>query len=147
MKTSLASPDNVWIIYETFDEWGNLLDSSGNRPIEVNTGLTHPRILTAIKGLRPGAEAVVNIPSAEAFGPIKKDLLIWMPTAGLEVKTNQLVTTAVGAEGRVITVEGDQMLVDTNHPFAGRDLTIRLRVSASVAGNDTSSCCGPEGCC
>jgi FKBP-type peptidyl-prolyl cis-trans isomerase 2 len=47
----------------------------------------------------------------------------------------------------VITVEGDQMLVDTNHPFAGRDLTIRLRVSASVAGNDTSSCCGPEGCC
>ena len=102
----------------------------------VGDGTLTPAFESTLLGLAPGSETYVVAHGSELFSPYDEANIHWMerddfppdiePVPGLVVAFE----TPGGHEtsGVVLTAEGDRVQVDFNHPFAGRSLTIRVRL-------------------
>ncbi|MEP0234650.1 MAG: peptidylprolyl isomerase [Parasphingorhabdus sp.] len=137
--TEVKAGDSVAIHYKGTLSDGTVFDSSeGRDPLQftVGSGQIIPGLDKALPGMTVGEEKTVNIPSSEAYGakdpnatqPVPRDQF---PTdIPLEVGTQLQVQTPDGQLMTVSIVEvGEENIVlDANHPLAGKDLTFEFSI-------------------
>lgn len=139
---SEAKPgDTVKIHYTGKLPDGTVFDSSRERePIEFEIGQQRviPGFEQAVVGMTPGDTKETTIPSTEAYGPHREEMIVKLPKAqfpeGLSPTVGQQLQMQQ-ADGRqfVVTVKEiaeEEVTVDANHPLAGKDLTFELELVA-----------------
>ena len=118
---------------------GTVFDTSaGREPLEftIGAGQVVPGFDEAIKGMKVGEKKTITIPSEEAYGPRFEDMLEELPRDKLpEGKTPEVGQrlVAVNPDGRqtivtIVSISDNVVVVDTNHPLAGKDLTFEIEL-------------------
>ncbi len=118
---------------------GTMFDQSGEgTPIDFVVG--EKKLIAGFEngviGMDEGASRTLNIPAAEAYGPWDQDLLKkiakssipaeFQAVKGMTVKLHLPNGSAVPALIHDIIEEG--IIVDLNHPLAGKDLVFEVKV-------------------
>jgi len=131
--------DSVHIHYTGRLDDGTVFDSSrGREPLNftVGSGQVIPGFDAAVRGMAVGETKTARIPAAEAYGTEDEELFIPVSRSqlppGLEPKVGQplQMSTPDGHFVRVVIdrVEADTIVLNANHPLAGKDLTFDLEL-------------------
>ncbi len=130
--------DRVRVDYTgTLDDGTQFDTSIGHMPLEfiIGAGNVIPGFENALIGMSPGETKRMRIPMEEAYGP-HDDTLVGMLNRSdfppdLELEPG-LILRVEDPSGeaisiiRVVTVTDTAVLVDANHPLAGKDLTFDI---------------------
>ena len=131
--------DNVSIHYTVRRDDGTVFDSSGGRnPLEftLGEGKVMRGFEVAVQGMEEGQVKTVTVPSDQAYGEHRDNLVVTVSKQqlpeGLSPKVGQQLQMRT-KEGRtfqavVTAVESDAVELDANHPLAGRDLTFEIEL-------------------
>ena len=133
------SGDKVRVHYTGHLDDGTQFDSSsGSDPLEfeVGSGQVIAGFDTAITGMAVGDKSTVTIPSDEAYGPHREEMVLVAPRTEIPEELNpevdqqfQLQHPSGQAVPVVVTeVTDDTVTLDGNHPLAGQDLTFDLEL-------------------
>lgn len=118
---------------------GTIFDSSRERgPLEfiIGNGGIIKGFENAVIGMTTGETKTVKIPSDEAYGPCREDLVVSIERAQfpphIEAKEG-LILNLRHPEGGTIEalisrVTDEAVTLDANHPLAGKDLTFELEL-------------------
>lgn len=131
--------DTVKVHYTGTLKNGEVFDTSAERePLEFTLGQGQliPGFEKAVIGLAVGESTSVDIPSEEAYGEKRDDLLINVPKnqlpadvtpqIGMQLQVNQQNGQPVPV--RVVGIEEEELTLDANHPLAGKDLNFQIEV-------------------
>jgi len=137
--TEVKSGDTVSIHYTGTLSDGTTFDSSqGRDPLQftVGSGQIIPGLDKALPGMTVGDTKTVNVPAEEAYGAadpnarqsvprdqIPADIPL-DPGTQLQVKTPQGQVVNV----TVAEVNDEAVVLDANHPLAGKDLTFAIEL-------------------
>lgn len=132
------SGDTVKVHYTGKLDDGTVFDSSrGREPLEftLGAGQVIPGFEEAVTGMTPGDEKTVTIPSGEAYGPRRDEMVV---TVGrdqfpdhIDPQPGQQLQVVQEGQTMVVTIQDvseEGVVLDANHPLAGRDLTFELRL-------------------
>jgi FKBP-type peptidyl-prolyl cis-trans isomerase 2 len=139
------SGDTVTVHYTGRLTDGTVFDtSSGGEPLQFTLGQN--RVISgfedAVLGMAPGDKKTAVVPSDQAYGEHRPDLVVefqrtQMPQdITLQVGQALQLRTHDGQKltARVIDLSSDTVTLDANHPLAGKDLTFDIElVQISVA--------------
>ncbi|MEH3085107.1 MAG: peptidylprolyl isomerase [Xylophilus ampelinus] len=133
----IAKDTVVTLTYQVSDSQGKALEQSRTPMVYLHGGYgnTLPKIEEALEGKEPGHKAVLQLAAADAFGARDESLARTIARKDFPpgVKVGGQLR-GPGADGReqvftVVKIKGDQVLLDANHPFAGKDLRFALQVT------------------
>ena len=119
------------------DDGTELESTLGGEPISLRLGegQHHPMIEQALAGMAAGDSKTIDIPSDQAFGPRRDELVQTIPRERIPAHINLSIGLRLEAEGgdeplavTVIALEGDTVTLDGNHPLAGRGLTFDIQM-------------------
>ena len=87
-----------------------------------------------LEGLELGSKAKITVEAEEGYGPVRPDLVQKLPKRHFPAEVAAGMSfEAQGAHGPVVLqvreVNGDQVLVDLNHPLAGKRLHFDVHVA------------------
>lgn len=134
------SGDTVSVHYTGTLSDGQLFDSSAGRDplsFQLGTGQVIKGFDDGVTGMEVGDKKTINIPCDEAYGPVNDELLIHfdrnqIPSdipleAGISLNMHQ------EGNGQVVPVvikevADDHVVLDANHPLAGKDLIFELEL-------------------
>lgn len=131
--------DTVSIHYTGRLEDGTVFDTSENRdPLEFTLGEGNviPGFEKAVQGMEAGESKTATIPSDEAYGQRRDDLVLSVAKEqlpeDLEPEVGQRLQMQAG-DGQtfqvvISEVEEESVEVDANHPLAGEDLTFEIEL-------------------
>jgi len=168
----IAKDKAVTLDYTLCDESGETLESSkGREPLTYihGSGGLIKGFETALEGRSPKDAFSFTVKPEEAYGERRQDLLFQAPKEQFsEVKDLKegmplrVQTTKGTMVVTVAAIEDDKVLLDANHPLAGKALTFAVEVldvrdatveeieesqrSAEGCGSTCGSTC-QEGCC
>lgn len=127
----------VTFTYQILDEQGTIVEHS-DMPMEYIHGVSgtmYPKVEWTLQGKTIGNTVEVDLPPQEGFGEYNPDLVFtdhidnvpqefrWVgATPAFENERGEVM------EFTVSKIEGDQLTVDANHPFAGKTVTFRIKV-------------------
>ena len=122
----------------TLDD-GTVFDSSeGKAPLEftVGEGKVIKGFDDAVKEMSLDEEKEIKIPSAEAYGDIKAELVKKVPRDQLPKEQEPQVGMILGVgmpngqqiPARITEVADNEVKIDLNHPLAGKNLNFKLKV-------------------
>ena len=130
--------DTVRVHYTGSLDDGTEFDSSkGRDPLEftLGEGRVIPGFELAVLGMNEGDSKTVTIPSKEAYGPYRDDLVIVVDRKslpdGMDPKKDEMLELRRGDQAfgaRVIDTNPDNITLDANHNLAGKDLTFALEL-------------------
>ena len=131
--------DRVKVHYTGKLQDGTVFDSSIDRePLEFTLGDGNmiKGFDAAVEGLQKGEKVTANIPSNEAYGEKKEDMFVEVPKTEVpenikpEVGLQLQVQQANGQAMPVVVAEvtEDKIVLDANHPLAGKDLTFEIQL-------------------
>lgn len=134
------SGDLVRVHYKGTLSDGTVFDSSeGREPLEftLGQGQVIPGFDAAVTGLEVGGGVVRTIPAAEAYGPMREEMVIKIPKdqfpEDMELELGQELQLQ-GPGGylvaQVVAIEEDGVTLDANHPLAGEDLTFAITLES-----------------
>ena len=137
--TQAKAGDTVRIHYTGTLDDGSVFDSSdGREPLEfkLGSGQIIPGLDKALPGMSVGDTKVVEVPAAEAYGDHNPEGLQQVPRAQvpehipLDPGTRLQVQTPDGQAlpVTVTDVTEEVVVLDANHPLAGRDLTFDIEL-------------------
>lgn len=123
--------DTVKVHYTGTLNNGQIFDSSKSRePLEftLGSGMVIPGFDEAVTGLVPGESITKTIPTAEAYGPYRPEMVADIERANIpadfELEVGQRLQMQVpSGEAMAVTItdiQGDQITLDGNHPWPGR---------------------------
>ncbi|MFN3603233.1 MAG: peptidylprolyl isomerase [Leptonema sp. (in: bacteria)] len=128
----------VTIDYTLKDNEGNILDTSkGRKPLKYlhGNGNLIPGLENALEGKEVGASFHVVIPPEEAYGPINENLIQEISKDLFEENENLQVGMQFQAQTEqgsyiltIVEVKTDSVVVDGNHPLAGKTLNFDVEV-------------------
>ncbi len=118
---------------------GQVFDSSeGREPLEfeAGSGKVIKGFDAAVLGMKKGEEKEVKLTPEDAYGPRNEELKQKIPRDKInipgEIKPGMTlaVTSPDGQQFpvRVADVDGDDIVVDLNHPLAGQNLNFSIKV-------------------
>lgn len=118
---------------------GKVLDSSqGKAPLQYTQGEGKiiPGLERQLAGLKAGDERDIVIKPEDAYGPTNPAAIKSVPLAKMpkDLKLEPgMVLEGQAADGRsfparVIAIEGDSVMMDFNHPLAGKILNFKVKV-------------------
>lgn len=131
--------DTVKVHYTGKFEDGSVFDSSENRdPLEftIGSGQVIKGFEEAVEGMKQGEKTTASIPSKNAYGPRRDDMVI-------EVDKNQLHPDVEPEKGMqlqmqmpngqpivatIIDINEKTLKLDANHPLAGKDLNFDIEL-------------------
>ncbi len=142
MFDSLVQPNSyVQVEYSLRDEEGDVIDSSGlpeGEPIRYVHGyeMLVPGLEKALVGMRAGEEKEVVIAPDEGYGLYDEDLIFALDRDELPEDAEVEVGDELVAQGqdgdevelRVLELRDDEVVVDGNHPLAGKTLWYAIKV-------------------
>ncbi len=148
--------------YTLRDPQGRLLDTSaGGRPVSYleGAGQIIDGLDEALRGVAAGVKQTVNVPAAKAYGhhdpeQVQRVLKALLPVEG-ELQPGDQFRAGEDQFApivRVVEVDGDEVLLDANHPLAGVDLVFDVEVVAVRAATEEEMAHGHAhqgdgGCC
>jgi len=132
--------------YTLRDAGGRMLDTSrGGEPMpfiegsgQIIDGLEEPLRLMAA-----GEKRTIVVPPERGYGMREAELVQKVPRANLpvgDVKVGDQFQTGPDRQAPVVTVvaiEGDEVLLDANHPLAGQELHFEVELVAVRAATST----------
>ena len=108
---------------------------TGGEPINVELGkkMVIPGFEKALQGMQEGDTKTVTIPSSEAYGEVSEQHLHEIEKARVPDTVSEgdiLQSENDGQVAKVIVkeVKENTVILDANHPLAGKDLTFELKV-------------------
>lgn len=129
--------------YTLRDPNGRVLDTSaGGEPISYleGSGQIIDGLDEQLRGAAAGTKTRVLVPAAQAYGERDPAQLQRVPRTMLpiegELSVGDQFQTGPHRADPVVTVaaiEGDEVLLDANHPLAGVDLTFDVEITAARA--------------
>lgn len=130
--------------YKVADATGKLLEESKDPMVYLHGGYgnTLPRIEAALEGQAPGYQVTLALQPEDAFGLRDESLTRTIPKSefppGVKVGGQLQGTTDEGKEQvfHVVKIKGSQVLLDGNHPLAGKALRFSLRVVSVRAATE-----------
>lgn len=99
--------------------------------LTVGEGKLPPLFEKNLIGLPAGATKAIALKPEEAFGPVRKELIARVPRASLpagELKEGMLLTAGSFSARIVKIMEDGSVVIDRNHPLAGKHLLYKVRV-------------------
>ncbi|HEX9778300.1 MAG TPA: peptidylprolyl isomerase [Geopsychrobacteraceae bacterium] len=136
---SAAAGSKVKVHYTgTFDD-GEVFDSSRERePMEFEVGAQQviPGFDQALVGMKTGESKSVRIPEEEAYGPYNPEMVMEVAPdqfeAGMKVEIGQQFQVEMGEGNPVVLmvkdVRDDKVVLDANHPMAGKTLNFEIEL-------------------
>lgn len=137
--SQVKNGDTVQVHYTGTLDNGEIFDTSKERePLEFTLGRGQliPGFEKAVLGLTIGDSTKVDIPSTEAYGEERKDLIIHVPKdqlpddvkpqIGMQLQVNQPSGQPIPV--RITEVGETELTLDANHPLAGKDLTFEIEL-------------------
>lgn len=128
----------VTIDYTLKDDQDSVIDTSaGHEPLSYIQGAGNliPGLEKALVGKAPGDSVQVSIPPDEAYGDRDESLVQAIPRSRFERTEEIEVGMQFQTEGQagaqlvtVVSVDGDDIAVDANHPLAGMTLNFDVKV-------------------
>lgn len=135
----IAANTIVSFHYALTDQTGEVIDSSSERhPLTYLHGHSQiiPGLERQLESLEPGAKATLVVPAAEAYGLHNPEVVFEVERsrfpATLDVSPGAHVMAQGTDEPRVFTVvelREKTVLLDANHPLAGKDLHFAVEVA------------------
>ncbi|WP_209424469.1 peptidylprolyl isomerase [Pararhodobacter sp. SW119] len=139
--TQAKAGDTVQLHYTGTLSDGSVFDSSDGRdPLSftVGAGQIIPGLDAAVEGMAVGEQKTVTIPSEDAYGDYQPEARQAVPREQipehipLDPGTMLQMQTPDGNAMPVVVAEADEstVVLDANHPLAGKDLTFAVEVVA-----------------
>ncbi len=134
-------------VFDTTDEKiakenGIYNENSKYGPIKIVVGRNYiiPGLDKALIGKEEGKEFEVDVNHKEAFGERKDDLVMLIPEReflrnNIKVKPGMNVIID-GKMGKVISKSSGRVIVDFNHPLAGKDLHYKVKITRKIENLD-----------
>ena len=131
------SQRHITFHYTLRDEAGHVLDtSSGGEPMAFveGAGQIIDGLEEQLRRMAAGEKCRVAVPPERAYGLRDASLVQKVPRARLpveEVRVGDLFQTGPDRRAPVVTVlglEGDEVLLDANHPLAGQKLHFEVEI-------------------
>lgn len=139
MTQQAKSGDTVKVHYTGTLQDGTVFDSSRERePLEFTLGEQQviPGFETVITGMQVGESAKETIPAANAYGDRRDDMLLEVersqfpedvdPEIGMQLQIQVQDGRRLPVE--IVSVDGDAITLDANHPLAGKDLVFEVEL-------------------
>lgn len=130
----------VSIEYTLTLDGGEVADTNvGRDPLTYQQGAGQllPALEAEIAGLAVGATKEVALSAEQGYGPVRDELYDTVEASQIpeEARSVGAVLVAQAANGqqrqvRVHEVKGDEIVLDLNHPLAGKDLHFAIKVLA-----------------
>ena len=131
--------DTVRVHFTTTDEEGTVLESSTPgepKTIVIGEGTVNPLFEEALIGLSPGEVCTVRVSADKAYGKYRKQLVFTLKKKSVSLKEDLLpgqiivITLPSGQKthATVKEVKATKIVVDANHPYAGKDLLYTLEL-------------------
>ena len=146
---SVKKGDNVRVHYTGKMENGEVFDTSIQRnetlDFEVGSGSMIHGFDKALLGMVVGDKKVINIPSEEAYGDVREELIQDIPSSNIpENATVGTVLEGTDPNGNPVLVKvleknEETSKVDFNHPLAGHNLTFEIELVEIKENQDTES--------
>ena len=137
----IAAGSTVELEYTLVLADGSVVHSNvGKEPIRYihGDGSLFPALEAAFAGSVAHDEIEVQLSAAEAYGPVKPELLQSVPVNDIPEEARQVgVELRAGDfDGpiRVREVREDAIVLDFNHPLAGEELSFRVRILSVEPG-------------
>ena len=127
----------VTLQYKVADAQGKLLEASSQPMTYLHGGYenTLPKIEAALDGQEPGYQVTLALQPGDAFGERDESLVKTIPRSdfppGVKVGGQLEGYTEDGRKQvfNVVKIKGQQVLLDANHPLAGKALKFTLKVT------------------
>lgn len=127
----------VTLRFKLADAQGKLIEDNKDPMVYLHGGYgnTLAKIEEALEGREPGYQTTLALAAEDAFGVRDEDLMRTIPRSqfppGVKVG-GQL--EGQGSDGRkqvfnVVKIKGDTVILDANHPLAGKALRFTLKVT------------------
>ena len=139
MMHEASAGDTVRVHYTGMLPDGTVIESSeGGDPLQftIGRGEVIPGIEHAVEGMSPGQSKSIWVTSDDAYGPHQDDLMLMVdrnrfpehihPEPGQRLRMRRQGVPPVMVT--VVDVSDGDVLLDANHPLAGRDLTFELEL-------------------
>lgn len=137
--TQVKTGDTVRIHYTGTLSDGEVFDSSeGRDPLEftVGSGQIIPGLDTAIPGMTLGEKKSVPVPVDQAYGPIDPQNRQAVPSTEIPAEIPLDLGTQLQMQSpqgqvmpvTVVEVSETEVVLDANHPLAGKDLTFDIEL-------------------
>ncbi|MDH3603322.1 MAG: peptidylprolyl isomerase [Candidatus Tectomicrobia bacterium] len=128
----------VGIEYTVVLENGSTVSSNvGEEPFVFRQGDRKmlPALQAALEGLKVGDRKHITLPPEQAYGPVQPEAFHEVPSTDIPAssrKVGALLATqdpdGHQQEVRVHEVKGDTIVLDLNHPLAGKTLSFDIRI-------------------
>ena len=123
---------------ETFDS----SESTAPLEFEVGSGMVIKGFELGVTGMSVGEKKTINIPYDEAYGARKTEMLIEIPKdrfpkdMEVELGMSLMMSNDGGQDFQVVVdeIKEDIVILDANHPLAGKDLIFDLELVEIVGG-------------
>jgi peptidylprolyl isomerase len=134
---AVGSGDTVRVHYRGTLQDGTPFDSSeGREPLTfvVGAGQVIPGFEGAVIGLEPGATVTVTIQPEDAYGPHLAELAHTVSAEDFASEpyvggiVNLVSPDGDELPGRIVSIEGDAVALDFNHPLAGETLVFEMEL-------------------
>ena len=137
MSDMVKSGDMVSIWYTGKLEDGTVFDSNeGQDAFQFEAG--GPQVIAGmsegVMGMQVGDEKTLEIPPDQAYGDLVEDLVIRVPTDKIpdDVKVGDALSDGTpGSPSWVVKeVGGEEVVLDGNHPLAGKTLVFDVKLDS-----------------
>lgn len=134
----------VTLRYKVSDSTGKLLEENSEPMVYLHGGYdnTFPKVEAALDGQMPGFQTTLELQPEDAFGLRDEGLVQTIPKTqfppGVKVG-GQLQSQGEDGHAHVFTVvkiKGDKVMLDGNHPLAGKALRFSVTVMAVRPATD-----------
>ena len=131
-----------------FKDGGEVFDSSVEREplkIEVGNGSLIKGFESSLLGKKQGEKYSVEIKPEEAYGDLREDLIVEVPKdkmpGPVEVGQTLSANAENGGSAQVIVkeVKDDSIIIDGNHPLAGKDLLFDIEIISITEASVTEA--------
>lgn len=106
--------------------------TTGQAPFSYTQGNHEiiPGLEKALTGLKAGDKKRITVPAAEAYGLYDEKKKVTVPKKNVppEAKVGTRLRSPDGSEAKVAEIKGDAVVVDVNHPLAGKELTFDVNI-------------------
>lgn len=113
------------------------ISTFGDEPLRFHVGdrTFQPAMELALYGLKAGDEQTLTLTPEQAYGEPEPALVHRLPLsdfADMTPEVGQIMSFTLGEAGETMGVireiEGDEVVVDFNHPLAGHEVVFRVQI-------------------